>query len=162
MMDRKEIETSYLEYAQPLFLYALSLTKDKRQAEDLVSEAYYKLLCQNKVPDQLKFWLLRVVKTSFIDQYRKQKYQQSVDLKVSQTFITESFENEIFKKEEQRKLYLAILSLPPLYSELILLFYFADCQTSELAAYFQLSLNQVRVYLHRARKKLKEVLQNED
>lgn len=162
MMDRKEIETSYLEYAQPLFLYALSLTKDKRKAEDLVSEAYYKLLCQNKVPDQLKFWLLRVVKTSFIDQYRKQKYQQSVDLKVSQTFITESFENEIFKKEERRKLYLAILSLPPLYSELILLFYFADCQTPELAAYFQLSLNQVRVYLHRARKKLKEVLQNED
>ena len=44
---------------------------------------------------------------------------------------------------------------------LILLFYFADCSTAELAQYFQLTVNQVRVYLHRARKKLKEVLQDE-
>ena len=47
------------------------------------------------------------------------------------------------------------------YQELILLFYFADCSTAELAQYFQLTVNQVRVYLHRARKKLKEVLQDE-
>ena len=71
-MDEKVIEASYLAYAQPLFLYALSLTKDEQKAEQLVSDAYYKLLCQAQVPAQIKFWLLRVIKTSFIDHYRRQ------------------------------------------------------------------------------------------
>lgn len=160
-MDRKIVEESYLAFSPSLYLYALSLTKDERKAEQLVSEAYYKLLCQTHAPDQLKFWLLRVVKTSFIDQYRKKQYRQSVDLATQQITFTESFESQILQKERNRQLYLAILSLPIPYQELILLFYFADCSTAELAQYFQLTVNQVRVYLHRARKKLKEVLQDE-
>lgn len=109
----------------------------------------------------MKFWLLRVVKTSFIDQYRKKQYRQSVDLASQQLTFTESFESQILQKERNRQLYFAILSLPMPYQELVLLFYFADCSTTELAQYFQLTVNQVRVYLHRARKKLKEVLQDE-
>lgn len=54
-MDRKIVEESYLMFSPSLYLYALSLTKDERKAEQLVSEAYYKLLCQTHAPDQLKF-----------------------------------------------------------------------------------------------------------
>lgn len=54
-MDRKIVEESYLVFSPSLYLYALSLTKDERKAEQLVSEAYYKLLCQTHAPDQLKF-----------------------------------------------------------------------------------------------------------
>lgn len=93
-MDRKIVEESYLVFSPSLYLYALSLTKDERKAEQLVSEAYYKLLCQTQAPDQLKFWLLRVVKTSFIDQYRKKQYRQSVDLATQQITFTESFERK--------------------------------------------------------------------
>lgn len=93
-MDRKIVEESYLMFSPSLYLYALSLTQDERKAEQLVSEAYYKLLCQTHAPDQLKFWLLRVVKTSFIDQYRKKQYRQSVDLATQQITFTESFERK--------------------------------------------------------------------
>lgn len=73
-----------------------------------------------------------------------------------------SFEVAILQKERNRRLYFAILPLKYPYNELILLFYFADCSTAELAQYFQLSINQVWVYLHRARKQLREVLADEN
>ena len=161
-MDEKVIEASYLAYAQLLFLYALSLTKDEQKAEQLVSDAYYKLLCQAQAPAQIKFWLLRVVKTSFIGHYRRQKYRQAINLAQQQATFTPSFEVAILQKERNRRLYFAILSLKYPYNELILLFYFADCSTAELAQYFQLSINQVWVYLHRARKQLREVLADEN
>lgn len=36
-MDRKIVEESYLAFSPSLYLYALSLTKDERKAEQLVS-----------------------------------------------------------------------------------------------------------------------------
>ena len=99
-MDRKIVEESYLAFSPSLYLYALSMTKDERKAEQLVSEAYYKLLCQTHAPDQLKFWLLRVVKTSFIDQYRKKQYRQSVDLATNKSLLLKASKVKSCKKNE--------------------------------------------------------------
>ena len=70
--------TIYKEQGKEYLRFAMSLTGDRRQAEDLVHQAYVKALEQEELfqvmhPEQIKGWFFRTVKNLFIDDYRREK-----------------------------------------------------------------------------------------
>ena len=54
-----------------LFGYAYSLTKNRSDAEDLVSETVLQCIQSNAEPDNIKAWCIRVLKNKFLSSKRK-------------------------------------------------------------------------------------------
>lgn len=63
--------------------------------------------------------------------------------------------------EENQRLYREILKLPEEQKQVIILFYFSECSIRETAGILGLKEGHVRMLLTRARRKLKERLEEE-
>ena len=155
-METEQLETLYQLYAQELLLYATCLTKNKADAEELVSDAFFQLALQTTFPAEPKFWLLRVVKNRFFDRQRQKKRWGWKSL--ANIFLTnqETPETILFQTEQYQALYQGLDNLTSPYQEVLIFFYFLNWSTQEISAYLGLNPGQVRTILHRGRKKLKE------
>ena len=69
-MDAKQVAQWYETCGADLMLYARNLTGDQ-QAEDLVQEAFVRLLRQPACPDNVRAWLFRVVKNESVSLVRR-------------------------------------------------------------------------------------------
>src|SRR5690606_15334486 len=73
-MTAIEFNHELLSYQNPLKYFALKLTSDNEDAEDLLQETYLKALkYKNKFQERtnLKAWLYTIMKNTFINNYRK-------------------------------------------------------------------------------------------
>ncbi|MGG7057251.1 RNA polymerase sigma factor [Clostridium nigeriense] len=157
-MNNYEIEKIYKIYYKDLYLYAFSICKDYHITEDVVSETFYRAFVTiDKCEGNIKYWLLYVCKNLIVDYYRKNK-------KITYKDIEEDLRSEeniifkIIKEEEKRELFNAILQLPETYREVIILFYFMNLKTSEIAKNLTLSEGATRNILYRGRQKLAKIL----
>ncbi len=74
--DEKQFSDKLTKFIQPLRYFAMSLTRNENDAEDLVQEALFKALKhqrQFKKGTNLKAWLLTILRNSYINLYRKRK-----------------------------------------------------------------------------------------
>ena len=156
-MKSEMLEALFAEHYNSALFYALSLTKDKALAEDLVSTAFFKAL-QKYDDDAVSFksWLLTVVRHGYVSHLRR--YKRQAELSESLHDESEALLETIIKDEEYRALYHAISLLPEQYSEAITLFYFEDLSVKEIARVMKKSEMVVKTTLCRARIKLKELL----
>ncbi|MBQ7364487.1 MAG: sigma-70 family RNA polymerase sigma factor [Clostridia bacterium] len=156
-MKNELLEALFAEHYHGALLYALSLTKDKATAEDLVSNAFFKAL---RRPDgeiaSFKSWLLTVVRREYLSSLRRRKFEGEMP---EQAEDSEALLETIIKDEEYRALYHAISLLPESYRELITLFYFENLSVKDMARVTKKSESHVKTALCRARMKLKELLE---
>jgi RNA polymerase sigma-70 factor (ECF subfamily) len=159
----------YKKYAKDCYLYAFYFAKNKEQAQDLVSHAFLVLAESLDVikEEQVKFFLLRVIKNRFIDWTRKQAVRQrwrffsEGNSPARITNATETPLDEIILQESRRNLYQSIEKLPQDTREVILLYYFLDWPLLEIASYKDWSYTQAKNRLYRGRQLFKEDLADE-
>lgn len=72
-MEQEEWKQIYEIYQRPLFLYALSLTKNIQDAEDLLQETFIKAFLSYEKTGSIKYWLVTVLRNEFLNLYRKRK-----------------------------------------------------------------------------------------
>ena len=73
-LEKNELEHIYLKYYNELYIYVFSLCKNHHQAEEIVSDAFYKAFASIELSDNhIKYWLFRVSKNIWIDKLRKNK-----------------------------------------------------------------------------------------
>ena len=73
-MSTLELNNMLVQYQNPLRFYALKLTADEEQANDLLQDTNIKaLLNKDKIESSisLKSWLYTIMKNTFINQYRR-------------------------------------------------------------------------------------------
>ena len=73
-MSTLELNNKLVQYQNPLRFYALKLTADEEQANDLLQDTNIKaLLNKDKIESSisLKSWLYTIMKNTFINQYRR-------------------------------------------------------------------------------------------
>lgn len=70
-MENEEWRLLYEKYANSLFLYALSLTKNRHDAEDLVQNTFLKAFLSYENKGSIRFWLSTVLKNEFLNQQQK-------------------------------------------------------------------------------------------
>ena len=154
------IEKAYRMYAGEAYLYSLTLCKNCDIAEDIVSEAFVKALLSISVQeDNFKLWLLRVCKTTWIDMCRRNRFIS--DVSIDEYVDIQSEENvlqDIIRSEEKQVVTSAILSLPDLCREAVMLFYFNGVPQAEIAELLNMSHGSVRTLIYRGRKLLAEKL----
>lgn len=69
----EQLQGFYLTNRQALFTYALSLTKHRESAEDLLQDVLAKLLQQPRLPKELRPYVYRMVRNRAIDEFRRKE-----------------------------------------------------------------------------------------
>jgi len=146
------------EVSDRLFRYALKLTTDTESAKDLVQEAFIKLWDnREKVTNEYaKPFLYRVLFNKMVDDKRKMKRITHMDV------MPEQRGKDRVYNEEKEIIEQAFQQLDDRQKKIIMLRDWDGYSYEEIAQILEINLNQVKVNLFRARKKMKIALTSID
>ncbi len=138
--------------------YSLRATDD---AEDVTQEVFIKLWQHWQKIDHSKLgaWLMRVAHNAVIDHVRKQKPSQvALDryVDVDEQAATENEASQIDQERFKRQLLLAIKALDDPFRSIIIMRDIHAMSYAEIQISLDMSASQVKVYLHRGRRKLRD------
>lgn len=148
-------------YSPPVHSLILKMVRNKEDAEELAQDVFMKVfrnLSSFKGDCSFSTWIYRIAYNTAISELRRKK-QEFVTIDESQ--INNVLEEEVGKMlgrtsetEQLDKLEAALSLLPPDERALILLFYMKEKTVEELTVITGLGASNVKVKLHRIRKKL--------
>jgi RNA polymerase sigma-70 factor (ECF subfamily) len=146
------------EYQDQAWSLARYLLKDAGEAEDATQEAFLKLWQHRGSvdPTRVKPWLLKVTRNICLDRLRRRRPEAELGEHLASA-ASEPLAG-VERHELAGWLHTAIASLKEPYRSLVVLRDIQQNSYAEVAVMTELSLSQVRVYLHRARKQLREQL----
>lgn len=157
-----------LEHADGLFSYALALTRNVHEAEDLVQETYLRAIAaidRLREDGNAKAWLYTILRNIRLNQVRQQRirpklleldaHENSGDLLIE---AGKDPHSEYVSKMEIRQLREALQQLSEEFREIILLREFADLSYQEIATLLGCAPGTVMSRLARARSKLRTLL----
>lgn len=152
------------EYQNQAWTLARYLLKDPAEAEDACQEAFVKLWRnQDKIdPERIRPWLMKVTRNHCLDRLRRRRptqeweeWQQPDD---DSAAMPPGPMQGLQTHELGEWLKHSINGLTEPYRSLVVLRDVQQHSYEEVANALELSLTQVKVYLHRARKQLREQL----
>lgn len=161
-MNNDNFEILYKKHNRELYIYALSLCKDYHLSQDLVSETFFKALLSLDIGEgYIKYWLFRVCKNLYLDYIKKNSRLEDMELSATKLSIEDDTLDKIILNEDRRRIYYEVLSLQPSYKEIVILYYYCNLSLKEISSITGISQGAARTLLFRARKKLKEFLEEE-
>ncbi len=172
---RDEFEEVVLPHFDALFNLALNLTRNRKDAEDLVQETYlraYRFFDSYRPGTNIKAWLFRILRNTFINRYRAQKvrpdevdfskvelaYERIVDEQFLQANRPVSPEEALMNGVLDEEVETAMARLPEEYRSVVILALVEDLSYKEIAAALSIPLGTVMSRLHRGRKLLQTQL----
>lgn len=156
-MNTNEYNSIVRQWAPHLLRFANKNLRNLDEAKDVVQDAF-EVLWKNKdiiSTDKAKQYLFTVVFRKGIDVFRKIKPEEAIGESHFELKDKDQFDKQYSDKELVDK---AISTLPDLQRQLVLLRDLEGYDYKEIGEIVGLSLSQVKVYLFRARKTLKETI----
>jgi len=154
-----------MEHIDALYGYAMTLTRDRTEAEDLVQETYLRAAGAANRPDgngNLKGWLFVIMRNTWLNEIRHKNCGPGfVDLETSEQSIGGPQENPhvvYLRKLEREQVRQAIESLPDAYREIVVLRDIEGFTYQEIAMVLDCPAGTVMSRLGRARGKLRKLL----
>lgn len=165
-MQLKSLEDVFLLHGTDLYRYLLQLSGHSPTAEDLVQDTFLKAYehLENYQGEKVRAWLFRVAFNSYIDWYRREKIHIPTDPGLMENLIRDtqiSPEKSCLTREIRDRWFEEVRRLPELSRQVLLLRDYCDFTYQDIAIILDLSLTRVKVTLYRARKKIREVMENE-
>jgi|ERR1043165_3153914 RNA polymerase sigma-70 factor (ECF subfamily) len=152
-----------IEYIDSLYGYALTLTRDATEAEDLVQETYVRAASAANRPQtdgNLKGWLFVIMRNAWLNQLRhKNSGPRFVELELSEPEAQETPHVVYLRKLERQQVRQAIESLPHAYREIVVLRDIEGFTYQEIATVLDCPAGTVMSRLGRARGKLRKMLE---
>lgn len=149
-------------YKDVAYNLALSITKNKEYAQDITQNSFLNVLeniSRFRSDSKFSTWLYRIVYNQSIGYIKKTNRLNSI--KREPAAIVNYPESNENKNDDYQELYNAIDSLEDIEKNIIMLFYLAEKPVKEISIITNLSSSNIKVILHRTRKKLKEKMQYE-
>src|SRR3954464_10977289 len=167
-----DFEKAAMPYVDSLYNTAYRMTRNSEDAEDLVQETYlkaYKYYDKFEEGTNLKAWLFKILKNTFINSYRK---KQQTPPKADFADIEESFENpvrddsgqarnpeeELLEKVLDEDVQHAIEELPHDYRMVVLLADLEGFSYKEIADILEVPVGTVMSRLYRGRRLLEHAM----
>jgi RNA polymerase sigma-70 factor (ECF subfamily) len=159
---------SLIEYIDGLYSYAMALTRNRSDAEDLVQETYARALPaigRLRKESNIKSWLFTILRNLWLNQLR----QPWNELHVSDTDVHQysaDFDggdpkdphSSLVRRTDQEQVRNAIAQLPINYREIILLREYEGLSYQEIAGLLKCPVGTVMSRLGRARSRLRKLL----
>lgn len=137
--------------------------KDWSRAEDIVQEVFiqfFRTFDQYEQRASVKTYLTKMTIHKCYDDLRSIASRKRTLMKL--ITLKQPISYEIQSPMEQSEVMQYVLKLPMKYREMIILYYYEELTTSEIAILLSLSDNTVKTRLRRARERLKIHITNED
>lgn len=157
-----ELESLYRIYFQDVYLFILSLSKDKHIAEDITSEAFIKAIKSIdtfKGDCDIRVWLCQIAKNCYFSYLRKNRKLLFTD-KEPEDISEINIEQLIVSKEDSMKIHEILHKLKEPYKEVFSLRVFSELSFREIGYLFGRNENWACVTYHRARKKIQEEMED--
>jgi RNA polymerase sigma factor (sigma-70 family) len=164
-------ESEMMVHIRPLYHFAFRLTNDEDDANDLVQDTFlkaYRFIKSFERGSNAKAWLFRILKNSFINNYRKNsKEPAQIDYEEAENFLntgisswSESIDlrDKLFRGLVGDEITNALNLLPVDFKTVIILCDIEEFSYEEIAKITDIPVGTVRSRLHRARKLLKDQL----
>ena len=147
-----------------LHVFALSFTKNKDDADDLVQDTFLKAIRNAEKFQEgtnIKSWLYMILKNTFINNYRK-KSRMNTYMKETLGIVTDDFKNNTARNDGESKcalenIHTALANLPYDYHYPFIR-YFEGYKYHEIATELNLPIGTVKTRIHLARTVLKKNL----
>ena len=165
-------ENGELPYREQLYKTALRLTRNSEDAEDLLQETYlkaYRHYASFQPGTNLKAWLFKILKNTFINEYRRRK---QIPPQVDFSEFEETFESALANKESSGRtpedelmeasldgeVRRALVGLPHNYKVVVLLADIEGYSYKEIADILAIPVGTVMSRLYRGRRQLERAL----
>lgn len=170
MLEFQKIFDTY----QPKILRYLTRLTGESDAEDLAQETFvkvHKALETFRGESQLSTWIYRIATNTALDRIRNPSFQRSERLAIFDEIIEDNgeitrmkeehltVEKQLIKKEMNDCVREYINKLPEDYRIALVLSEYEGLKNSEIAEVLAISLDTVKIRLHRAKGKLKNELE---
>jgi RNA polymerase sigma-70 factor (ECF subfamily) len=166
-----EFWSIYDQYYAKVRKFILALVKDEWVADDLIQETFLKIqnnLKNLKDPSKLSSWIFRIAYNLCQDHFRQLKFarkEERIDHEGMEEFKETLIQKEldIQKELEQRQMGECVQNqinlLPESLRTVLVLSDIMEFSHQEIADISGITVKNVKVRLHRARKKLKSILE---
>ena len=153
-----EIEKKYRHYAQIIYKYLLSLTRDSDLAEELTQETFYQAIRTSDKYDEscaLSTWLCAIAKNVLLTYRRKHPPLEDIE---EQVIPTRSAESDALDAMGRMELLKTLHALPEPYREIMYLRVFGGLSFREIGEVQGKTENWARVTFYRGKEKLRDTL----
>ncbi len=168
MQKETDFERVYKEY-QPKILHYISRLISDNEAEDITQEVFEKVnrgLAGFKGKSQLSTWIYRIATNAALDRLRSPSFKHNTE-ELTETSEEKNVwtnhkkspvDQQLIRKEMSKCVQEHIDKLSSDYKAVIVLSEHEGLTNQEIADILQVSLDTVKIRLHRARARLKEIL----
>lgn len=166
-----EFETEAIPHMDILYNYALRMTGNSDDANDLVQETYLKAFRfwdKYERGTNIRAWLFRIMKNTYINRYRKEtKEPNTVNYEEIANFYNTIRDRFVDQNDLQEKIFgglleddvaQAIESLPEDFKTVVILSDIEGLRYEEIAEFVDCPIGTVRSRIHRGRKMLQSKL----
>lgn len=153
-----EIESAYTQYAQEVYRYLLSLSRNEDLAEELTQETFFRAMRTMKNYDgtcKLSVWLCQIARHLWYQWLDKHSRQKQVELG-DQIPGGESPEASTLQRMEKMELYQAIHVLPEPMREVVHMRLTGEFSFREIGEILGKNENWARTTFYRAKQKIAE------
>jgi RNA polymerase sigma-70 factor, ECF subfamily len=149
-----------LQHHRTVYQVCYGLLRDAAEAEDVTQEAFLRYWQLSSEVRGAKAWLITVARNKCLDRLRSSKRLVNVEPEVFERQPDEH-DPEWHARRDETSAHLKQLidELPEPQKSLIVLFDIQGMTGAECAQILDLNINQVKVYLHRARRRLRLALE---
>lgn len=171
VQKQEDFEEEIIPHLDALYNFALRLTSDPNDAEDLVQDTIvkaFRFFSSYEKGTNAKAWLFRILKNSYINNYRKESKQPNqVDYDEVATFYetiraertdTSDLEDRMFRELIDDDISNALEELPEDFRTVVLLCDVEGFTYEEIANMLDVPIGTIRSRLHRGRNLLKAEL----
>lgn len=155
MISAEEYKHAVQEYTRNIFRFLYKSLKDEEAVNDLVQDCYMKLWQhRDRIDSQkIKSWLFSVAHHAMINYIKTSSRSVQLDdnCRLPQVFQHHDFDTKAILER-------VLNELPPLQKSIILLRDLEGYEYKEIGEILELNESQVKVYLFRARQKVKECI----
>lgn len=151
------LEELHREYSQRLFAYALSMLRNREDAEDAVQTTFmnaYNALVDGRVPRQQSSWLFRIVRNACLNRIRTQSRKPAASLEGVEVASSHEVEDQLYQHLHMTALRAALERLPEQQRKAIVLRELQGASYAEIASALETTQGAVESLIFRARRHL--------
>ena len=162
-MNNEACERLYEACYMRVFSYAMTLTRDRHQAEEITQETFFrafsKLNSFRGESDEVT-WLCAIARNLVADEKRRQG--RFGELPEDAVAREKAVEQAAVEKDDSFRVHMVLHALEEPYREVFELRVFGELSFAQVGQIFRKTENWARVTFHRARAKLKERMENDE
>jgi len=159
----EEVKRMMDQYGNDVLRTAFMYLKDRQRAEDAFQEVFIRVFRKYgefKGESSEKTWIIKITINLCKDILRSSWLKRVVITDRMGTRKSASdIEERFIRKDENKRIFNEVLSLPPVFREDIILYYYHGYDTPEISSILGAKEGTVRSRLHRARELLKSKLE---